>query len=598
MAVSARIPAILALALLCGPAAARAFADAPGPHQPHQPHQAHQSHQPRPATGPRPDLTLHSLPAPTTLVMRARPPRVAQSGDSPAQTPLPNGGGDDAQVDTATRLRRQLRRLVPVPLFADRPLSEQVLFRVSLGVALDGGQPSKNPTLSGNDIDPSYARLRIYSFGDAVLGSRGLLMPSLTTYFAAAFRFEQDPPPLSPVPSVHDARGVQPLLVRSAYAQTDGLFETRWLSPLFVRAGRQYQYGPAVVCFDGLTAGYSSRVLSLSVFGGRGVDLYGVAVTERLTDSGLLGGGDVRVDLFELARIPVVVDGSMLAFDGHSHARGGLALRWSRAFLLGASIRLLDGAVARQRVDVNARISQVTTVSLALDHRTERDWMYDLFTAQPTTGAADSRRYLDLGPPLPRSYLDLRAGTVLLDNVDVLVRAAAAVAHTGGDGPVPVHAPSYLEAGGALEVRLRRALAVGASLLARGYDRQDELVPLIVDTPDLAGPLDVNPTLLGERSFMEGGLSVRFSQGARKLSAAAELYGRAYRGTLVFVRADGQPATEADDPATLGGGRFSVDGWVLARLRVRAEYDVSTRLPSAPELRGIKSLRLLMEGQF
>ena len=42
-----------------------------------------------------------------------------------------------------------------------------------------------------------------------------------------------------------------------------------------------------------------------------------------------------------------------------------------------------------------------------------------------------------------------------------------------------------------------------------------------------------------------------------------------------------------------------MEGWAFNRLRIKAEYDVSiSDIQLAPELRGIKSLRVLAEGTY
>jgi hypothetical protein len=101
----------------------------------------------------------------------------------------------------------------------------------------------------------------------------------------------------------------------------------------------------------------------------------------------------------------------------------------------------------------------------------------------------------------------------------------------------------------------------------------------------------------------------RFSGGARKFSAAVEVFVRRTRWAEKY-RDDGTPDPQAggagdiEEDVTLGqfdlrgGGRVSFDAWVNSRLRLKAEYDLSSALDSAPEVRGLKSLRVLAEGQF
>ena len=79
---------------------------------------------------------------------------------------------------------------------------------------------------------------------------------------------------------------------------------------------------------------------------------------------------------------------------------------------------------------------------------------------------------------------------------------------------------------------------------------------------------------------------------------------------LTIYRDDGTPdprvggAGDVEQDVVLGefdvrgGGRVSFDAWVTQRLRLRAEYDLSSALDWAPEIRGLKALRVLAEGQF
>jgi hypothetical protein len=481
-------------------------------------------------------------------------------------------------------------------------LEERVVFRFNLGFGIDGGKPSGNPLTSGAELDEvrGYDRLRAYGFGDVAVGSRGLLSPPLATYLAASFRFDQ---PLGQatgaVPSVHDHPSVADLIIRSGYAEVAGFLAGR-LRPLYMRAGRQYRYGVAVAQFDGVSAGYESAALSLSGFAGERVfswsttadPLEGSTATGSaiVVEQPAMAGFQARLDLFELRRIPLVVNLDGLQFDGHSNLEAGLALRWSPDVVVRASMRTRDGEAARQGISLWARLSAVTTLNLELDRRSSGDWMYDLLAAGRGRTADDLRRYLDLGAPVPRTLLDVRAGTVLLSNLDLVLRGGAGVEHGADDEPASAFSAGYVEAGGAVEVRLRRNLRLGTSLSARRY-RRHEVVP--ADDGPAADPLPSTAAGLGERAVYEGGTRIHYSAGARRFNAWAEMYGRAYALQSPWM-------TPADDETDLRtGSRFGVEAWARNRLRIRGEYDVSlTSLRPAPELLGVKSLRVLAEGSF
>lgn len=555
-------------------------------------------------------VPLPVAPVPASLQMRAAPGNDAAAGASQGADEPDAGAPQDAAGDTiqdhGERLQRRLLRPADAPTRRPRTDDERrTVFRFNIGFGLDGGEPSGEALLNGSPLDETvtgsgdeatYARMRVYSFGDAVVGSRGIVAPSLSTYLGASFRFDQEfGRPSTAVPSVQDGEGANDIVVRSGYAEIQGPLDATWLEPLFVRAGRQYHYGPAVAHFDGLTLGYDTPALSVSGFVGQGVDVLGFSHGDLIEDQGALAGLSVRVDLFELGRGPLVLSGNLLAYNGHDHADGSVAYRWNRDISLQAGARSVDGAAARQYLRVRARISEVTLVAVDVDNRSRGDWMYDVLAIEPAQ-PTDPRRFLNLGSPLPRTYVGVRAGTVLLDNIDLLVRGGAAIEHADADEPASTYAASYAEAGAALEVRVRRTLVLGASALARSYGRDEQAGPdedaLDPTDNEIAGPLDLDTGHLGERSFFEGGGTARFTLGARRFGAGVEVYMRYYdtpplHAELALERAD-----------VRGGGRFEVEGWAGERLRLKAEYDVSTALVRAPELSGVKSLRVLLEGRL
>ena len=546
------------------------------------------------------DLRVRALPiaTPASLAMRPRRPgpihvpaalRTAAAEQPAAGQPAAGPRSGDAAATSTTVLRTSEAELGD-PI---KRLEEKVIFRFSLGFGIDGGQQSDQQPLVGGELERgvNYAPLRSYGFGDVVLGTRGLLMKSLGTYFASEFRADYsgrlDTPFTGAVPSVYYADDdTNKLLFRQGYAEIDGFFERKWLKPIYFRAGRQFKYGVGVVHFDGTTLGYDTKVLAIHLWSGQRVSLYGL---DDLESPPLVVGSGARLDLFEWKRIPVVLTTDTLDLEGVNHREYGLAFRWSPDVMIRASARRLGGHFARQTLRVWTRLSEVTTVNVDIDNRTEYDWMYDLWMLRPVDQPGDPRSYLNLGMPLPRVQLAARAGTVILRNLDVLLRAAAAIEHAGGEEDAEF-SPSYLEAGGAIEVRLRRNLRLSSTFVARRYAR-DTLEP-IVELPE-PQPIPDPGDEIGDRSFYEGGLGVDYSVGARRFNASAELYGRAYDRASPYE----EVITTGFD--THSGGRFSVEGWARSQLRIKAEYDVSLGpLEVAPELRGVKMLRVLTEGTF
>lgn len=548
-----------------------------------------------------PDLTVRRMPTPTptTLAMRTRVARAQEAPGAPPATTTPTAPETRRRGAALQASRRE--SIAP----GDR-LEDKVVFRFNIGFGMDGGQPSTTPPLVGRPPGATgpggeYDVLRAYGFGDLVLGTRGLLMSSLGTYFAAEFRLDQDLPHAGDgtgaVPSVHyRTNDDQEMLVRHGYAEIDGFFERKWLKPLYLRAGRQFKYSVTVAHFDGTTIGYETKPFSISSWVGQRVSLYHLDTALNNESAPEIVGGTARVDLYELRKFPLVLTTDWLQFEGHAHREYGLAFRWGPDITIRASARTLDDDWARQRLAMWLRLSEVTTINFELDNRSGDDWMYDLMTLRPVDRRGDPRSYLNLGPVLPRVQLAVRGGTVLLRNLDILLRGAAAIEHADGDVDAPF-SPSYLEAGTALEVRLRRNLRLGASLTARRY-RRDEPEP-ILEMPEAAGeslpdPLPLLGDQLGERSFYESGLGVDYTAGARRFNASAELYSRAYNRQTPY-----EETVIEGDYDVHSGGRFAVEGWARSRVRIKAEYDVSFgALQLAPELRGVKMLRVLVEATF
>jgi hypothetical protein len=206
---------------------------------------------------------------------------------------------------------------------------------------------------------------------------------------------------------------------------------------------------------------------------------------------------------------------------------------------------------------------------------------------------SEARRYLDLGQVVPKTIINVRAGTVIKRNVDVLIRSALAVRRRiDEEYPASTFAAGYGELGAALELRYRRNLRFGLSGLYRRFARQDNAFTF-GDNDNIPDPLPEDTGGVGESSFYEGGLITQYSGGARRFSARAEFYGRSFRYRSPYVAEDDR------DLEIRFGGRFAVEGWFGSRLRLRGEYDLSSRYRKvAPELRGVKTLRVLAEATF
>jgi len=552
------------------------------------------------------DLDVHDLPiaTPRSLLMR-RGQTAARSTPRRRATGAARGDASPEGGSLLTELPRAVADLLDVP---EDELAERVSFHFNLGFGVDGGEPTGDPLASGAPLVEGdslsrgqfYERLRLYTLGDAVLGTRGLVVPSLSTYFAAQFRLNQEGTPItSAVPSVYDAGGGSGAVIPYAtYAELDDVFRTPALRPVFVRAGRQFRYGGAIAHFDGITLGYDGASISASLFGGQRVSLWGLHKSGSSAEvDDLLGGGQWRIDLERLVgSIPLVASGSALWFGEILNLENRLSVRATPWLFVTGKVRLRGGSFARESLSARAMLGENTRITATLDNRHDADWTYDLAVADVSYADDDPRRLLSLGVPLPRVRLSVRGATVLFDNLDLLARSAVAVEYADNERqPANAFARSYFELGGSAAVRFRRSLRIGGSALWRGYGRDSiSIADRVAGAPD---PLPTDTGALGERSFLQGDLNVRYDLGQRQFRVLADFYGRIYRdpfqpGPFIVDR------SERRVDARLGS-RFAVEAQVGKRLRVRGEYDtVFAPEHLAPEIRGPKSLRLVAEGSF
>ncbi len=517
--------------------------------------------------------------------------RTSYSADStvPAQ-----GRPDDDLIADAildARLREQLRK--SDALGERRSLDEKLVLQVSLGIGIDGGQPSGETLLSGASLDEgsNYSRLRSYGFGNATVGTNGLGTRSLRSYLASSYRFDQNTQAAStPIPTVYDG-DFSDFVIRSAWIDLEDIFDSPALRPLYLRVGRQYKYLAAIAHFDGISGGYRTKNVTASAFIGSRANLYDLA-----TPLGTLSGGELNIHLGRLGGVSWRLSASTLHTNQRTHTSGSIAARINRGTTVATKVRTIGSRLAAESIRIRSRVSVQTTATFELDNQHSRDWAYDfLLLESPSLSATTPRRYLDLGPPRPRIRAKLRGGTVLLRNIDFLASIAAAAVYSLNSDDKRDLAPStrstYLEAGTAIELRLRRNLRFGASITGRIFRRRGQRTTSNFD--QMPDPLPSNTGLAGERTFVEAGTFLGYTLGARRFSAKAEFYGRRFRSRSPYIPIGSEQAE------LRSGGRFSVEGWANDHLRLSVAYDLSlAAIRQAPELDGIKSLRVSAEGAF
>jgi hypothetical protein len=511
-----------------------------------------------------------------------------------------------------------------------RDLSQRVSARVNLGYVVDGTQlnaatPVFAPGAHDNTTDAYFSKIRAYGFGEGYLSTHGVAFDSLSSYFAGRWilvhqneRFApnslelQDTPGNStrppPVATWFERSGFEP---RAAWIEAKDFMPQKWLAPLRIRGGEQYVYGPWVLHFYGAVAGWDGKLVRGTLYGGSYVPDY--TFNPALPSArAAIGGGSIKFDLRDLDNpLPITLGAESVNLSsgtgsqGTNHNQYEVDWRPRRDFALIAQARQLAGKFVNEHVQLRARYHEVTNLVFDLTHRSSTDWRWDPTVIDPDPVAA--KRYLDLGPVLPQLLASARAGTLIAENIDVYARGAVAADLARADAQLrDTYSASYLEGGGALEVRLRRTIALGASLLSRQTVRDDQVSAEIIDVPNQPDAIPVNASSqMGERGFSEAGLTARLSLGARKFSMLFEVYGRRTRYTLDYCdlpmgASDCRSALDTGiaSVAYRGGGRVQIDAWIGNRLRLFASYDLSSPLDFTPNITGYKSLRLVMEGIY
>jgi len=498
-------------------------------------------------------------------------------------------------VVVARRKRRPASRAAPTVVVPSAHA------QLSLGLAVDGaGLTASGATAAGTAYNAGgvrdYSPARAYAFGEAFLGTRGLIVPGISAYLASQFQFA--PATTTQVPIMRAWDRVDPFQIRTAWTDADGIFDVGALRTLRVRGGRQYVYGPAVAHLDGLSTSWKTSRVRLGGYLGSRVPDWFYAKSGDAPPRGLVTGGELAVVL-RRGRTPLALRARGLIYGGATHSDFTVDWTARRDLVLAISSRLAGRELAREHITARYRWSDVTRIVLDADLRHRADWLWDYELRDDATGP---RRYLDLGPRLPRVGVKLRAGTVLLDNIDLLVFGGFAVDSRGDDETPSYTAAGWAEGGGSFEVRMRRTFALSFSGLTRVYNRADAaLADRLVDRENAAAPLTWTPRHVGERSLVEGGVVGKFSGGARRFSVSGEIYLRRTRYAALYqddTIVEPMPEAALDAVETHGGGRFVLEAWISPAMRVRTEYDLSNRLSVAPETDGLKSLRLIAEGRY
>jgi hypothetical protein len=195
--------------------------------------------------------------------------------------------------------RFALTAFSPLPT-SMRDLGERVTFRLRAGVELESA-PATGDVLRGGAALPSgFADSRPWVVGDAMVGARGLVLPSLGGYLLSSFQFDASDAlaTRSALVAPGDATG-QRIAIKAGYAEWGN--DDKHPQSLWLRAGRQFRLdgGAMFAYFDGVTVGYRTPAANVSAFAGQRVVLY------VNSEPGVTFGATAAVDLQVLRGLPV-----------------------------------------------------------------------------------------------------------------------------------------------------------------------------------------------------------------------------------------------------------------------------------------------------
>jgi hypothetical protein len=526
-----------------------------------------------------PDLAIHPAAAPAKLKMRT-----AAREKPPVAT-----------VDAAAPAAPELTAFTALPR-STRELAERITFRLRAGVELDSAPASGDLLRGGTALPPGFAESRPWIVGDAMVGARDLLLPSLGGYFLSSFQFDASDSPASRTALVTPGDATdQRIAIKAGYAEWGN--DDRHPESVWLRGGRQFRLdgGAMFAYFDGLTAGYRTPGLEISAFAGQRVVLY--------VDSpaGVTFGATAAVDLAALRGVPVRVAVDYL---GLSIQPGGDADRQLRQLVsltgsyepsnrLRADLRarFIDGGSDRGgaslvlgrvggRFKLNA--TERAMVVVDVEQRQGGDLAYDL-AAPSAVDVVDVARKLGVGLGAPIDALTVGGRVDLRGKAsELLVFGRAELPE---QTPIAVDQEGWFEGGAALAGQPLGSLWITAQYTGRKYTRQRDANIMGSAFDDTAGSgldrlheLSLDATL---RSQARAGTRWRASLGG---------FYRIYDLVTPY-------RTAADDGR--GGGRLELQLWLTKAVHVEAAAEVAQASPIlAREIGAMSSVRGALEARW
>ncbi len=518
----------------------------------------------------------------------------------PSPTASKNASAPGAAATTEkAAVRKSALDYKPIPT-EGRDIRERVLFKTNIGYGLDvsrlSGDVAKTGIAPGDVVDGQgnkFAEARQYLLGDAIVGTRGVLMPSLNSYFLARYSFNAGGDEFTALNTVYDAQDAQKVLIRSAYAELEGLGgpEGGVLDSVYVRAGRQYRFGSNryIANFDGVTAAYDHRVAEVSGFFGQRVSLY------FDDDPGILAGGSLKLRGQALFNYPIDLNVDYLRFDsgGDEAARQVVETnaRWhvatnTRVYVRG---RYLDDGLDTDRSAGIGRVGAQIRQSIGRDllfvvdaeKNFAREFAFDYVGSSPIDVVNVGQDIgLAIGRPQNSTLVGARANYQITPTVEGYGFYRNRLVKNQEEADA--FARPFQEIGLATSALFGNRLTATAQYKYRLHSLEDAANAPGSDFGDTAGT--------GVKKMHEISGEARYNFGKKKADFAVGAYGRIYdiETPYAFLDNDGR-----------GGGRFEVGYWATSFVRLRAAGEVAQPSQSlAADIDTLVSLRFLMEASF
>jgi len=504
----------------------------------------------------------------------------------------------EAPASSSERMSKLHYKPIPTEY---RDLKERILFKTNVGYGLDVSRLSGNVAQTGfapGEVQDAqgnaYADNRQYLLGDAIVGTRGVLMPSLNSYFLSRFQFDAGGGQFTALNHVYDGNDSQPLLIRAGYAELEGLGGEKGgvLDSIYIRAGRQYRYGANrfVTNFDGVTAAYDHRMAEVSAFFGQRVSLF------FNDDPGLLAGAGIKLHGDEIVGYPVDLNVDYMRYDAggdnanapqfiEANSRARVAQN-TRLYLRGRYINDGSGGdnssgLGRLGGQIRQSFGDDLITILDVEKNFARELAFDYIGASPIDVINVGQELgLAIGTPQNSTLIGLRANYQLTRNFEGYAFYRNRLVKNQEDADA-FSRPFQ-------EIGLAGSALIGQRLTATGQYKYR--LHNLDGSANVAGSVFDDTSGSGIKKVHEASGEARYNFGKKKASAAFGGYVRLMdiQTPYAFLDNDGR-----------GGVRFDVGYWPtsLIRLRTTGELAQPSQTMSA-DIDTMISLRVLMEASF